>query len=307
MRITQRVKKFLTGLEGDNVGTKTNLARLLTEGRLGGSGSIIALAVDQGFSDGPALSFAQNPRSYDPHYHFQLAVDGQVSALAAPLGVLESGADTFAGTVPLILKMNSPGTQSTHYTQGISGGITASVSDALRLGCAAIGCTVSSESDSSYEEIRALIEEAKASGLAVIIWSHPVGGNFSVEGETALDTVAHGAHMAALLGAHMVCVKVPTNHLEDQERKLFYAKHGISMHTVSDRVRHVRQACFNGRRMVLFSLSDKESDEEMLEEIRGIRDGGANGCILGRVSFQRPFDDGLEMLDQVIKVYQGKA
>src|SRR5574339_1275315 len=107
MRISKRVREILSNYEGDNPGTKANLARILMNGRLGGTGKMVILPVDQGFEHGPARSFAPNPAAYDPHYHFQLAIDAGLSAFAAPLGMLEAGADTFAGQIPLILKVNS--------------------------------------------------------------------------------------------------------------------------------------------------------------------------------------------------------
>src|SRR5512142_3475781 len=107
MKMTARVRKILSNYESDNPGTKANLARILMHGRLAGTGKLVILPVDQGFEHGPARSFAPNPPAYDPHYFFQLALDAGLSAYAAPLGFIESGAATFAGSLPLILKVNS--------------------------------------------------------------------------------------------------------------------------------------------------------------------------------------------------------
>src|SRR5471030_1880156 len=103
MKMTQRVRKILSYYESDNPGTKANLARMLLHGRLGGSGKLVILPVDQGFEHGPARSFAANPPAYDPHYHYQLAIDAGLNAYAAPLGWLAAGADTFADKIPTIL------------------------------------------------------------------------------------------------------------------------------------------------------------------------------------------------------------
>src|SRR5271167_2453540 len=135
MRITQRVKKILDHYESDNPGTKANLARILMQGKLGGTGKLLILPVDQGFEHGPARSFAPNPPAYDPHYHFQLAFDAGLSAFAAPLGMIEAGAASFAGMVPTILKLNSSNSLANIKDQAVTG----SVADALRLGCSAIG------------------------------------------------------------------------------------------------------------------------------------------------------------------------
>src|SRR5579885_2605145 len=105
MKMTPRVRKILSYYESDNPGTKANLARILMHGRLGGTGRLVILPVDQGFEHGPARSFAPNPAAYDPHYHFQLAIDAGLSAYAAPLGLLEAGARPHTGELPLILKL----------------------------------------------------------------------------------------------------------------------------------------------------------------------------------------------------------
>src|SRR6202008_92654 len=272
MRVTQKVKKILDWYEGDPPGVKANLARILSTGKLGGSGRVVILPVDQGFEHGPARSFAPNPAGYDPHYHYQLAIDAGLSAYAAPLGPLEAGADTFAGQIPTILKMNSANSLS-RLKEDADQAVTASVGDALRLGCSAIGFTIYPGSDDAFammEEIRELAEEAKSVGLAVVVWSHPRGGTLSKEGETAMDICAYGAHMAALLGAHIIKVKPPTSFLEQPEAKKVYEKEKIDISTLSARIAHVVQSCFNGRRLVVFSGGAAKDLDGILGEAREI-------------------------------------
>ena len=254
MKIPQKIKKILSSYESDCPGTKANLARILMHGRLGGTGKMMVLAIDQGFEHGPGRSFAINPDAYDPLYHYQLAVDAGLSAFAAPLGLLETGATTFAGAVPLILKMNSsisllPGGDDADQA------VTGSVADALRLGCSAIGFTIYPGSNATLkmlEELKELAEEAKSVGLAVVVWSY-ARGNMSKEGETAIDTISYGAHIAALMGAHIIKVKLPTDYLEAPEAKKEYLAHQVDIKTLTARVRHVVEACFQGRRLVIFS------------------------------------------------------
>ncbi|RVU33763.1 class I fructose-bisphosphate aldolase [Hwanghaeella grinnelliae] len=306
MKITQKVKKILANYESDNPGTKRNLASILMHGRLGGTGRMVILPVDQGWEHGPARSFAPNPEAYDPHYHYQIAVDAGLNAYAAPLGQLEAGADTFAGAIPTILKVNSSNSWATTKDQAITG----SVGDALRLGCAAIGFTIYPCSDQAFdliEEIREMSEEAKAYGIATVIWSYPRGGDLSKDGETAMDVCAYAAHMAAQLGAHIIKVKPPTAHLEQPEAKKVYEKEKIDISTLAKRVEHVMQSSFNGRRLVVFSGGAAKGLDAVFDEIRELRDGGANGSIIGRNTFQRPREDALKMLDTIIKIYQGKA
>ena len=307
MKMTPRVRKILSHYESDNPGTKTNLARILMQGRLAGTGKLVILPVDQGFEHGPARSFAPNPPAYDPHYHYQLAIDAGLSAYAAPLGPLEAGADTFAGQIPTILKMNSANSLS-RLREYADQAVTASVGDALRLGCSAIGFTIYPGSDAAYEqfeEIRELAEEAKSVGLAVVIWSYPRGGDLAKPAETAVDVCAYAAHMAALLGAHIIKVKPPTNVIGLEAARKSYEH--IPIATMTERIRHVVQACFNGRRIVVFSGGEAKDLNALYAEIRELRDGGANGSIIGRNTFQRPREEALVLLNEIINIYLGKS
>ena len=306
MRVTQRVRKILDYYESDNPGTKANLARILSEGKLGGTGKLVILPVDQGFEHGPARSFAPNPAAYDPHYHFQLAIDAGLSAYAAPLGALEAGAATFAGAIPTILKVNSSNSLATTKDQAVTGG----VNDALRLGCSAIGFTIYPGSEYAFdqmEELRELSAEAKDAGLAVVCWSYPRGPDIDKPGETAVDICAYAAHMAALMGAHIIKVKPPTAHLSLPAAKKVYEDQKIDISTMAKRVEHVMQTTFAGRRIVVFSGGEAKGLDGLYEEVRGLRDGGANGSIIGRNTFQRPRAEALAMLAKVIEIYQGRA
>ncbi|HWL47333.1 MAG TPA: class I fructose-bisphosphate aldolase [Sphingomonadaceae bacterium] len=303
MSFTPTVREILSHYESDNPGTKANLARILTHGRLGGTGKLVILPVDQGFEHGPARSFAVNPPAYDPHYHYQLAIDAGLSAYAAPLGMLEAGADTFAGQIPTILKLNSSNSWATSVDQAVTG----SVDDALRLGCSAIGFTIYPGSDAMFEmmeEIKDLSAEAKSVGLATVIWSYPRGGKLSKAGELALDVGAYAAHMAALLGAHIIKVKLPTDHIEQKDAQKAYE--GGDWSTQAKRVAHVVQASFNGRRIVIFSGGAAKDADAVYQDARDIRDGGGFGSIIGRNTFQRPRADALAMLDRLIRIYKGE-
>ncbi len=305
MKVTQKVRKILSWYESDNPGSKTNLARILMAGKLGGTGKMVILPVDQGWEHGPARSFAANPPAYDPHYFFKLAIDAGLNAYAAPLGQLEAGADTYAGSVPMILKLNNANSHATTKDQAV----TASVEDALRLGCAAVGFTMYPGADNQFEmieEFREIALEAKSCGLAVVLWSYPRGGNLSKEGETAIDVTAYAAHMAAQLGAHIIKVKPPTDFIEQADAKKVYEAQNIDISTLSARIAHVLQSAFNGRRLVVFSGGAAKGTGEIYNEIRQLRDGGASGSIIGRNSFQRSREDALKLLADVVRIYQGK-
>jgi class I fructose-bisphosphate aldolase len=301
--MTPIVREILSKYESDNPGVKANLARILMQGKLGGTGKLVILPVDQGFEHGPARSFAINPPAYDPHYHYQLAIDAGLSAFAAPLGMLEAGADTFAGQIPTILKVNSSNSWATSIRQAITGG----VDDALRLGCSAIGFTIYPGSDDifeSMEQIKELSAEAKSVGIATVIWSYPRGGELSKAGELALDVGAYAAHMAALLGAHIIKVKLPTDHIEQKDAVKAYE--GGDWSTQAKRVGHVVQSCFAGRRIVVFSGGAAKGSDAVYQDAREIRDGGGNGSIIGRNTFQRPRAEAIEMLEKIIRIYKNE-
>lgn len=309
MKMTDTVRRILAGYEGENPGVKGNLARMLMTGALGGTGKMIILPVDQGFEHGPARSFAKNPPGYDPHYHYQLAIDAGLNAFAAPLGMLEAGADTFAGQIPTILKLNSANSLMSS-TAGKDQAITGSVSDALRLGCSAIGFTIYPGSDMAlgmFEEISELRAEAASVGLPTVIWSYPRGEGVSKDGETAIDVAAYAAQIASLLGAHVIKIKLSTDHLENPEAKKVYEEQKIDISTQAARVRHCVQSAFAGRRIMIFSGGAAKGADAVYDDARAIRDGGGNGSIIGRNSFQRSRDDALEMLGKLVEIYKGNA
>ncbi|MCP9476216.1 MAG: class I fructose-bisphosphate aldolase [Nitrospira sp.] len=303
-----RVQEILSWYGSDNAGTKTNLARMLRSGRLGGTGKLVILPVDQGFEHGPARSFAPNPPGYHPHYHFQLALDAGCNAYAAPLGFLEAGAADFAGQIPLILKLNNH--DVLHEDKDPLPSVTGGVKDALRLGCSAVGFTIypgSAHCNIMYQQLREIAAEAKEHGLAVVVWSYPRGSSLSKEGETAIDVVAYAAQIAAQLGAHVIKVKLPTAHVEQAAAKKVYESAQIPIKTLAERVAHVVQSAFNGRRIVIFSGGAKSEDKNVFEEVRAIRDGGGFGSIIGRNSFQRPKAEAIAFLHTIMDIYAGKV
>ena len=308
MKFTRNIKRILSYYESDNPGVKANLARILMSGKLGGTGKLVILPVDQGFEHGPARSFAKNSPAYDPHYHFKLAIDAGLSAFAAPLGMLEAGASTFAGQIPLIMKVNSSNSLSNEKTAP-SQALTGSVREAIRLGCSAVGFTIYPGSEMALDmisEIQEIAVEAKDAGLAVVVWSYPRGGIISKEGETAIDIVTYAAHMAALVGAHIIKVKPPTSFIEQDEAKKVYLSENIPISLLNERIKHVVQSCFNGKRLVVFSGGSSKDKESLLAEIRELYLGGASGSIIGRNSFQRPYSEALALLNQIIDIYKGK-
>jgi class I fructose-bisphosphate aldolase len=302
--MTPRVKEILGWYGADSPGTLTNLARLLNHGRLGGTGKLVILPVDQGFEHGPARSFAPNPPAYDPLYHFQLALDAGCNAYAAPLGFIEAGAREYAGDIPLILKTNDSDVLRDEADP--SQALTSCVADALRLGCCAVGFTIypgSAHELEMYGQLRAYAHEAKANGLAVVVWSYPRGSGLSKAGETAIDVVGYAVQIAAQLGAHIIKVKLPSAHIEQEAARKVFDAQKIPISTGAERVRHIVDCAFAGRRVVIFSGGAAVSDKELLEEIKTIHEGGGFGSIIGRNSFQRPRAAALQLLGEVMDIY----
>jgi fructose-bisphosphate aldolase, class I len=306
--MNDRIREILSWYTSENPGVRTNLARLLNHGRLGGTGKLVILPVDQGFEHGPARSFAPNPAGYDPRYHFQLAIEAGCNAYAAPLGFLEAGVSDFAGEIPLILKCNNH--DSLLDEKDPISAITSGVEDALRLGCVAVGFTIypgSSERNQMYEQLRELALEAKNAGLPVVVWSYPRGSGLSKEGETAVDVVAYAAQIAAQLGADIIKVKLPSAKVELGEAQKVYQKYEIPISTQAERVQHVVQSAFDGRRIVIFSGGATAADDQVFNEARAIRDGGGFGSIIGRNSFQRSRQDAVEFLGTIMSIYEGSV
>lgn len=304
--MTKRVREILSWYDSENAGVRGNLARMMNHGKLSGTGKFVILPVDQGFEHGPARSFAVNPPAYDPRYHFQLALDAGCNAYAAPLGFIEAGAAEYAGEIPLILKLNNHAVL--HDEKDPISAVTGSVKDALRLGCTAVGFTIypgSAGEKAMYQELREIGAEAKAHGLPLVVWSYPRGSSLSKQGETALDVVAYAAQIAAQLGANIIKVKPPTSAIEQPEAKKAYDAAKVQLEPLSARVKHIIQAAFDGRRIVIFSGGPRESDEQLISDVREIHAGGGFGSIIGRNSFQRPKEQALKLLNTIMDIYKG--
>lgn len=304
--MTPRVREILSWYGSENPGVLTNMARVLNHGRLAGTGKVVILPVDQGFEHGAARSFGMNPDSYDPAYHASLAIESGCSAYAAPLGFIEQISRDFAGEIPLILKINN--SDVLFNNKAPISAVTSSVDDALRLGCVGIGFTIypgSAMRKRQYEEFQKAAEKAKKAGLLVVLWAYPRGENLSKDGETGIDVIAYAAQIAAQMGAHFIKVKPPTEHIELPDALKVYQKEKISVSKMADRIRHVVQSAFNGKRVVIFSGGVAKGTDELLDEVRAIAQGGGFGSIMGRNAFQRPRKEAIKLLQDVMDIFAG--
>ena len=304
MKATDRVNEILSWYQHENSGTLENIERLLMSGYLSGTGKLVILPVDQGFEHGPAKSFAPNPEGYDPEYHFKFGIEAGCNAYAAPLGFLEHGAKKYFDKIPLILKLNN---SDSLYSGDPTQTMTSTVDDAVRIGCVAVGFSIYPGSNSSpqmYSELREITREAKSKGLAVVVWSYPRGGALKKEDETAIDVIAYAAHIAAQMGANIIKIKPPSDYISNDEMKAVYEKNNIPISTLPDRIAHCIKSSFNGKRIVIFSGGPAKGTDEIMKEIKDISTGGGFGSIVGRNSFQRPFDEGISLMKDIMNIYK---
>ncbi len=283
-------------------GVRGNIHKLLETGKLAGTGKLVILPVDQGFEHGPARSFAPNPSAYDPLYHVELAIEAGLNAYAAPLGFIQMAADEYPGQIPLILKVNN--NNSLYKSKNPSSALTSDIQDALELGCAAIGFTIypgTSFTNEMFLQLRDFIREAHNYGLAAVVWSYPRGENLGSKDETALDVVAYAAHIAAQMGADLIKVKPPTSHIALDAAKPYYEN--VPKDTLAERIAHVVQSAFDGKRITIFSGGPAKETADILDEIKEIHKGGGFGSIIGRNTFQRKRDEAIELLTNIMEIY----
>jgi class I fructose-bisphosphate aldolase len=301
-----RIDEILSWYSSENPGVRTNLYRILCHGKLAGTGRILMLPADQGIEHGPGRSFTNNPAAYDPRYHIELAIEAGCNAYVAPLGFLEAVAADYAGQIPCVLKLN--GRDLLHKDPDPMMAQFATVEDAQRLGCTAVGFGIYPGTNKRrilYEQLREVVRQAKSVGLPVICWSYPRGASIPKEAETAADITAYAAHLAAQMGAHILYLKLPTERVEHEDTRMLYEKHGVKLGTLEDRIRHVLQGAFQSRRIVLFSGGPRGDIDIILNEAIAIRNAGAAGQMIGRNAFQRSREAALDLFEQLTRIYQG--
>ncbi|MGD0807879.1 MAG: class I fructose-bisphosphate aldolase [Anaerolineales bacterium] len=301
-----RIEEILSWYTSENPGVRANLYRILCHGKLAGTGRMLMLPADQGIEHGPGRSFVHNPAAYDPRYHVELAIEAGCNAYVAPLGFLEAVASDYAGRIPFVLKLN--GRDQLHVDPDPMLAQFATVEDALRLGCSAVGYCIYPGTNNRrllYESLREVVRESKRVGLPIIVWSYPRGANIPKEAETAIDLTTYAAHLAAQMGAHIIYLKLPTERIENEDTRILYEKHGVPLLTLEDRIRHVLQGTFAGRRLVLFSGGPRGDVDILLNEAVAIRNAGAAGQMIGRNAFQRTREEALDLFEQLVRVYRG--
>ena len=303
--MNQIIQKIINHYSSDIPAVRQNLYKILTHGALRHTGKIVMYSIDQGFEIGPDQVFGEFPHGFDPFFHFKLACGGRLNALAAPLGILEASVDQFLGKIPLVLKLNSNNNMMPQDSAKRYQAITASVDDAVRLGCTGIGFTIypgSEDSYSMYEEVAEIAKEAKSKGLVVIIWSYPKSPDMQKIDEICIDLTGYAIHIASLLGAHIIKAKLPSDKIWN--KNLIKQFQHVDLTSLENRIRHVLRCAFAKKRIVLFSGGEKTSDEDFLSSIHAIQNSGGFGSVIGRNFFQRSFADGLSLIENVVNIYK---
>lgn len=336
---TDAVEQIISGGYGHHSGASlANLRRILYAGKLGGTGHTLTLPVDQGVEHGQDRLFGPNPDASDPVYVGQLALEAGFSAIAVPIGSCQVLAPRFAGSIPLVAKINGRWGHSAPgpYRQALMG----SVEEAFDLGCSAVGFTNypgSSENDGMTEQFVEAKERARELGMLIFEWTYMRGesmdklskwdepteeekadgkkkGKQALDATTALDITADGVRLSSELGADFIKVKFPSAQIAntDDGVKARYAKYGLT--TPEQLAGHIRHAAFNGRRLVLFSGGDLKGDDKQSRDkgalafyqmAEGIRKGGCCGSICGRNVTQRKREEALAFVAGLVDVYRG--
>ncbi len=287
---------------GLSPGKKTRLKRLLYEHGPGG-GTMLALPIDQGLEHGPVDFFA-NPASLDPLYQYELARDGNFSAIALHIGLAEKYYHEFAGDVPLILKIN--GKTGIPPDGAAFSGLTGSVEDAVRLGADAVGYTLyvgSPSQDRDFAQLTQVRAEADRLGMPLIVWSYPRGDYVAKKGgRESLYAVDYAARVALELGADVVKINYPVASEKDADSPAPYPTLHLSPEAAFHKV--VQSA---GRAFVLVSGGEKVDDTDLLTKVRSSMEAGATGIIFGRNLWQRPRDDALAITREIHGIFREYA
>jgi class I fructose-bisphosphate aldolase len=283
-------------------GKRTRLHRLLYDHGPGG-GTLLVLPIDQGLEHGP-VDFFVNPAALDPEYQFQLAFEGNFSAIALHIGLAEKYYPRYAGKVPLILKLNGK-TAIPSDSQAFSA-LTGTVEDAVRLGADAVGYTVyigSPAQDRDFAQFLAVRRDAERLGMPVIVWAYPRGEAVGKRGgKESLYAIDYAARVALELGADIVKLNYPVRSEKDAESPPPYNSLNLGAMAAFRKV--VESA---GRALVLVSGGEKVGDDELLKKVRMSMDAGATGIIFGRNLWQRPKAEALTMTREIHAIFREYA
>jgi fructose-bisphosphate aldolase, class I len=294
-----------------------NLASIYNKGRLGSTGYLSILPVDQGIEHTAGSSFGPNPMYFDPENIIKLAIEGGCNAVATTFGGLALMSRKYAHKIPFVVKINHNElmTYPTKYDQIMFG----SVKEAWNLGAAAVGATIyfgSAESDRQIVEVSKAFEEAHQLGLATILWCYTRNNSFVVEKtdfHTSADLTGQANHLGVTIKADIIKQKLPTNNKGFQVIKFgktdpaMYDK--LSSEHPIDLCRYQVINCYSGKIGLINSGGESKGESDFSDAVKtAVVNKRAGGCglISGRKAFQRPFNEGVQLLNLIQDVYLSK-
>ncbi len=295
-----------------------NFQALLNHGRLGGTGYCSIFPVDQGIEHSAGSAFAPNPIYFDPENIIRLAIEGGCNAVASTFGVLGIMSRKYAHKIPFVVKINHNEFLSmpNRYDQTLFG----TVKSAWNMGAVSIGATIywgSAESARQLQEISEAFEYAHELGMVTILWCYTRNNAFKVDGvdyHTSADLTGQANHLGVTLQADIIKQKLPTNNggylatKHGKTHKLVYEKL-TSDHPI-DLCRYQVLNCYSGRVGLINSGGDSKGESDLVEAVTTAvinKRAGGMGLILGRKAFQRPFEEGVNMLQAIQDVYLDKS
>jgi class I fructose-bisphosphate aldolase len=294
-------------------GTLRNLQALYDKGRLGGTGYLSILPVDQGVEHSAGASFAPNPLFFDPGNIVELAIEGGCNAVASTLGVLKSISRRYAHRIPFIVKINH--NELLTYPNQYDQTLFASVEQAFELGAAAVGATVyfgSEESRRQIQEVSEAFEQAHELGMVTVLWAYLRNSAFKHEGvdyHTAADLTGQANHLAATIDADIIKQKQAIgnggyNALKFGKTHPKVYEELTSEHPV-DLVRYQVANCYMGR-VGMINSGGPSGKDDLHQAVRTAvinKRAGGMGLISGRKAFQKPMTDGIQLLNAIQDVY----
>ena len=296
-----------------NIETLVNLQRLFSHGRLKDTGYLSILPVDQGIEHSAGASFAPNPEYFDPENILKLALEGGCNAVATTLGTLGLVARKFAHKIPLILKINH--NELLSFPNSYDQILFASVKQAKEMGCAAIGATIyfgSEESDRQIQEVSKAFAHAHELGMATILWCYLRNSAFSTDRENyheAADLSGQANHLGATIGADIVKQKLPT--CNGGFKALHFGKECEEMYSTLSSPHPIdltRYQVVNGYmgKVGLINSGGPSGENDLQQAVRSAvinKRAGGIGLISGRKAFQKPFKEGVALLEAVQSLY----
>jgi class I fructose-bisphosphate aldolase len=302
--------------------TLRNLRSLFSNGRLAGTGYLSILPVDQGIEHSAGASFAPNPMFFDPENIVKLAIEGGCNAVASSFGVLASVSRKYAHKIPFIVKINH--NELLTYPNKADQIMYGKVKDAWNLGAAAVGATIyfgSEESDRQITEVAYAFDEAHKLGMATILWCYLRNNAFKKDGvdyHVSADLTGQANHLGVTIQADIIKQKLPENNGGYKALNTGNSSYGklderiyteLTTSNPIDLCRYQVLNCYMGRSGLINSGGASEGSKDLMEAVRTAvinKRAGGTGLISGRKSFQKPFKDGVALLNAIQDVYLEK-